>query len=269
MNKDFIHQKTLEALRHVESLGYRPIYIGLYGSQNYWLDLDEPDYKSDLDWKCLILPTIEDLVKNSKPVSTVIAFEWWQIDLKDIRSFVDSFVKCNVNFLEIFTTEFYYCTNNEILALRKMVPQLMKEMWFLYIKACYWMIKEKEAALRHPYPTTKHRLDKYGYDPKQFHHIARLLLLMKRYEKCESKDFIFNVAWFTHHWDEADALISYKKWDIPNQDIDKIVKEMIEQASEIVSHNRTMTFDAKEQTIQFAHDLIINEIIKWIKEKQS
>lgn len=269
MNKDFIHQKTLEALRHVESLGYRPIYIGLYGSQNYWLDLDEPDYKSDLDWKCLILPTIEDLVKNSKPVSTVIQFEWWQIDLKDIRSFVDSFVKCNVNFLEIFTTEFYCCTNNEVLALRKMVPQLMKEMWFLYLKACYGMIKEKEAALRHPYPTTKHRLDKYGYDPKQFHHIARLLALMQRYESCEAKDFIFNVAWFTHFWSEWERLISYKKWTVPDAYIDEMVNKMVAEASEIASRTRNMTFDAKEKTIQLAHNLIINEIIQWIKETLS
>ena len=123
-----IYQKTQAAFKYVESLGYRPVYIGLYGSQNYGLDVNDKDYQSDLDWKCLILPTLADLIQNSKPISTVVEFEGGQIDLKDIRAFTDSVVKCNVNFLEILTTEYFYCTNKAVKDLRKQVVPLMKEM---------------------------------------------------------------------------------------------------------------------------------------------
>jgi hypothetical protein len=40
---------------------------------------------------------------------------------------------------------------------------------------------EKQVALRHPYPSIVHKVDKFGYDPKQLHHIARLQILMQRY----------------------------------------------------------------------------------------
>lgn len=33
---------------------------------------------------------------------------------------------------------------------------------------------EKRKALCHEYPTTKDKIEKYGYDPKQLHHIVRL-----------------------------------------------------------------------------------------------
>ena len=128
METQMIHQKTQAAFKYVESLGYRPVYIGLYGSQNYGLDVNDKDYQSDLDWKCLILPTLADLIQNSKPISTVVEFEGGQIDLKDIRAFTDSVVKCNVNFLEILTTEYFYCTNKAVEDLRKQVVPLMKEM---------------------------------------------------------------------------------------------------------------------------------------------
>lgn len=95
--------------------------------------------------------------------------------------------------------------------LRKMVEPLMKEMGALYLKACYGMMKEKEAALRHPYPSTKHKVEKYGYDPKQYHHIARLALLIERYVECERKHYIFKLTTFSHFGNEQEKLIKIKK----------------------------------------------------------
>ena len=270
MDKHQILERTQAAFKYVQSLGYRPVYIGLYGSQNYGLDVNEKDYQSDLDWKCLILPTLADLIQNSKPVSTVLEFDGGQIDLKDVRAFTDSVVKCNVNFIEILTTNYFYCTNDSVLELRKQVVPLMKEMWFLYLKACFGMMKEKEAALRHPYPKTKHRVDQFGYDPKQLHHIARLKILIERYVACSKKDFIWNVANFAHYGNEQEQLVALKKWLLTNEEVDENVKFLLEKATEAIQDfKRPMVFTAKARTIQLARDLILNEIIKWIKENSS
>jgi hypothetical protein len=40
---------------------------------------------------------------------------------------------------------------------------------------------EKFKALEHPYPGTMDKIEKYGYDPKQLHHILRINDFIKRY----------------------------------------------------------------------------------------
>jgi ribosomal protein L31E len=45
------------------------------------------------------------------------------------------------------------------------------------------MVVEKNAALCHPYPTLKDKIDKYGYDNKQLHHIVRCAEFLDRYIK--------------------------------------------------------------------------------------
>ena len=44
----------------------RIVGVFLQGSQNYGLDYEG----SDIDTKCIVLPTLEDLIFNRKPVST-------------------------------------------------------------------------------------------------------------------------------------------------------------------------------------------------------
>lgn len=53
----------------------------------------------------------------------------------------------------------------------------------LFLKACYGMIMEKVEALRHPYPSTVAKIEKFGYDPKQLHHIVRLNVLIHRFSE--------------------------------------------------------------------------------------
>ena len=45
------------------------------------------------------------------------------------------------------------------------------------------MSKEKLKALTHPYPTIVDKIEKYGYDPKQLHHICRMNDFIKKYAK--------------------------------------------------------------------------------------
>lgn len=61
---------------------------------------------------------------------------------------------------------------------------------------------EKRKALTHPYPNIIEKINKFGYDPKQLHHLARLNEFIERYtqgiplEKCymsQNKDTLIAI----------------------------------------------------------------------------
>ena len=68
------------------SLGKEVVAIFLQGSQNYNLDEYSDEYMSDIDTKCIILPTLNDIVSGKSPYSsTHICNNNEHIDIKDIR----------------------------------------------------------------------------------------------------------------------------------------------------------------------------------------
>lgn len=238
------------AWSYLESIGYKPYYLAIYGSQNYNLDIYDDEYKSDVDYKCIIIPTIDELVRNSKPLSTVVDFEWGQIEIKDIRSYTESVVKCNVNFLEILCTEHYIWPE----FFRREIKNLMSEMWAFYLKACYGMMLEKQEALRHPYPSTKDKIAKYWYDPKQLHHIIRLRILVERYIDNDFPNF-------SHEWRERDMLIDVKKWYLPNATVDYLVDSATEQIKSMRdSYTKEPVFDTKNRIIEMSYFIIKEQI---------
>lgn len=198
-----LNEKVAEAKKYLEWLGYNVAFIGIYGSQNYWLDIYTDDYTSDIDYKAVIVPNLDDLVYNSKPKSTSLSYEDWLIDLKDIRVFTETLTKCNPAYIETLYTPYSIYTEDY----KKIIDEresLVSEMWALLLKASYWMIKEKEKAFSHPYPSIKDKIDKYWYDPKQLHHIVRLFLLMKHY--------IYNDEYDMNTWKEDELLMDIFKF---------------------------------------------------------
>ena len=90
-----------------EALAYFPedriVGIFLQGSQNYGLATPQ----SDVDTKLIVTPTFKDIAMNRKPVSTThIRANEEHIDFKDIRLYIQTFRKQNLNFLEILYTDF-------------------------------------------------------------------------------------------------------------------------------------------------------------------
>lgn len=239
------------AKKFLEDKWFNVYYIALYWSQNYWLDIET----SDFDYKAIILPTLDDLVNNSKPFSSTYEFEGWQIDVKDIRAYQDSAVKCNINFIEILNSQYYIGSK----LLRKFFIPLQKEMGQLFIKACYWMMLEKYEALRHPYPSTVDKIEKFGYDPKQLHHIVRLRILIERYVN-------WNIWDYSHTGSERDELIWIKKWNISNEEATLMAEHNLFLAKQIRDNYTTqMTFEAKEDFLKewrlIIKENIINNII--------
>ena len=50
-----------------------------------------------------------------------------------------------------------------------------------FLRCIKGMSMEKVKAMEHPYPTLIDKINKYGYDPKQLHHIIRLCEFVERY----------------------------------------------------------------------------------------
>jgi len=177
--------KICERLKHdynyVKNQGYEVFGIFLQGSQNYQLDYEG----SDIDTKCIVLPSAEDLILNKQPTSTTLILEDnSHIDLKDIRLMWQCFKKQNVNYLEILFTEFFYVPRDyfyfwlEMLRINEDIAHIDN---YAAVNCIVGMILEKNAALCHPYPTLKDKIDKYGYDNKQLHHIIRCREFLDRY----------------------------------------------------------------------------------------
>ena len=105
----FIFEKLNEHYKEAQTLGYEIFALVLQGSQNYGLDIYNDEYKSDVDTKLIVLPTLDDLIEERKPISyTHVLDNDEHIDVKDIRIMWDCFKKQNVNFIEILNFDIYF-----------------------------------------------------------------------------------------------------------------------------------------------------------------
>ena len=159
----------------------RIFVLCLQGSQNYLLDTPE----SDIDTKCLIIPSFKEIVMNKKPISTThVRANDEHIDLKDIRNYWACFKKQNINFIEILFTDFFIvhwqyadiwyniCKHKEDIA--RLNP-------YAAVKTMKGMAMEKYHALEHPYPSKVDLINKYGFDGKQLSHLLRLEHFIQEY----------------------------------------------------------------------------------------
>lgn len=177
--------------RGIELYGESRI-VGLFlqGSQNYNLDYEG----SDIDTKLIIVPSINDIIFNRKPVSTTHVLENEEhLDAKDIRLYIQTFRKQNLNFLEILFTEFKI-VNPQYAEWWNVLVEHREEIarYNLYqaIKSMKGIAMEKYHAMEHPYPSKLAVLAEWGYDPKQLHHLLRVeeyigrYIAGERYEDC-------------------------------------------------------------------------------------
>lgn len=85
----------------------RLICLCHHGSYNY--DLALPN--SDVDAKLIVAPTWDDIIHNRKPLSTTMTGPYGDINVTDIRLYIDTNLrKQNFNFIETLFTPFY-CVN--------------------------------------------------------------------------------------------------------------------------------------------------------------
>ena len=187
-NNEWIMNQVQE--HYNEALEYFPedriVCIILQGSQNYGLET----MYSDVDTKLILTPTFEDIAMNRQPISTThIRADNSHTDWKDIRLMLKTFRSCNLNFLEILFSP--YCIVNPLYA--EEWNRLIKnnEMIANYnprnaVKTMHGLAHRKYDQMEHDSPSHHNDIEKYGYSPKEFHHLLRIEEYIERYIYGES-----------------------------------------------------------------------------------
>lgn len=159
----------------------RIVCLCLQGSQNYYLD----DEESDVDTKLLVVPTLDEIIFNRKPVSvTHIRDNDEHIDAKDVRLYWQCFRKGNPNFVEILFSRVSYVNPmyqdlwDKMVAMAEDVARVNP---LASAKAMMGMVQEKYHAMEHRYPSRADIIDKFGYDPKQLSHLIRMSWFLFEY----------------------------------------------------------------------------------------
>lgn len=256
--------------------GYTVAFISLYGSQNYGLDVYTDEYKSDIDAKAVIVPTLDDLIYNCKPKSFVKEFDKGQVDVKDIRVFVDTLIKANPAYIETLYSD-YMIVNPDYENQVKQIVDLKDELVFAlrcqFIKAIYGMMMEKRNAMCHPYPSIVEKIEKYGFDGKQTSHCIRLLYLMKDYFLNHTDDKNLKPCFYPNKY-QREILLNHKLNKIDIETATKEADEAIDAAKKIRDNildsvdQSKIDYSVKDKIVKLSRDIIKEDIISKIKEDQ-
>lgn len=263
-----INDGVLEHNAEAMSLGYTPFMTTLQGSQNYNLEINTPEYQSDIDTKCVVLPSFDSFVRNKQPVSiTHIRTNNEHIDIKDIRNYFELIKKQNMNIIETLFTQ-YWCGNPdfayEIFQLREIGERLAHAHTSQAVKTMYGMAIEKFKALEHPYPSIKYKIDKWGYDGKQLHHIIRIWDFIRRFIIGEP----YSSCLIPQSCNRA-LLIDAKLNRIELDEARKLAKYYIDQIDQI----KTNYIEAHGENIddpeayKILDDIKFNILRKWFKKQ--
>lgn len=223
----------------------RIVGIFVCGSTNYGLDIEG----SDIDSKVILLPSWDEIVKASVPISkTKIRPNDDHIDLKDIRFMFDMFKKQNINFLEILFTKYRILnpryakfwekieTNRELIARYNPYQALTTMRGMAYSK--YKLMKA------------------YSDDPKacckQAAHIVRLRDFIYRYNKGVSYAECLVPS-------NIDYIISIRtgKYDLANVKI--VVNRMLDDIDDLYAVKTATGYNSDVENIMNA---VISDILK-------
>lgn len=262
---------------HLEAISdkYEVVGVFLQGSQNYGLDIYEDDYKSDVDTKAIVLPSFEDVVYNRPPASTTIVLENNEhVDVKDVRLMFDNFKKQNTSFIEILFTPYKIINAQYAELLQPIFDNAERIARLDYNKALSCiagMSEQKRVALKHPYPTIIDKIEKFGYDPKQLHHIYRLNDFIKKfisgisYAEClipDDKDYLIRIKKGTSPY--ATANIKQREWaEIYANNINTETHEIADRAKD---PSRKVDIGAIEILDKVKFELLKARFIKELKK---
>ena len=239
MKREEIFKKLAEYKKILEEKGYNVLYIGLYGSQNYNVD----DELSDIDAKAIILPTLPDIIQR-KVTSKTIELENGAIDVKDLITYYDVIRKGNFSYVEAMDTE-YSIGDKYIKELFKQIRPNLKSI----LGAMY----EKRKALTHEFPSKTEEFKKWGFDPKQYHHILRLQTLLEY--NVHNKELLSYLG----YKDQArDKMIKIKR------NTDNLSKEFVERDSNYYIENAKILIP---ENYKYEPADLSEEINKYIEDK--
>lgn len=207
----------------------RIVGLFLQGSQNYGLDYED----SDIDTKLIVTPSFEDIAMNHKPVSTTHVRENGEhIDLKDIRLYMQTFRKQNLNFVEILFTP-YFIVNKSYAKEWNRLVQSRKDIARYHpvaaVKSMKNIAMEKYHAMEYKYPSKMEILAKYGYDGKQLHHLLRVMDFLQSYIRGDMYEDCLRPL-------DPEWLVAVKKNRIPLADARKLAESAINHVIDVADN---------------------------------
>lgn len=150
--------------------------VGIFyqGSANYGLDTED----SDIDTKCLIVPSFGELAYNTKPTSTTHVRENNEhITITDIRLFFQTLRKQNINFVEILFTR-YRILNPTYEGIWDKLCGYKEEIATYNpcatLKACLGMLDRNYKILYERNSEKAEKIAEWGYDPKALYNVLRI-----------------------------------------------------------------------------------------------
>jgi hypothetical protein len=262
--EEFIMSCVQEHYDEAVSLSYEVVAVFLQGSQNYCCDIYTEEYRSDVDTKAIILPSLDDIVRGSSPFShTHVRANNEHIDIKDIRVMFENFRKQNSSYLEILFTDFkiinpkYEALMAELLSQAENIARAHPNQ---ALRCFSGMSMEKLKALTHPYPSIKDKIDKFGYDPKQLHHILRLNEFVKRYIAGESfKDCLKPT--------NINYLVDIKLGILPLEEAKALAVNVDQETKELVLLSKTEEEIINQEVVDFLTELKIKFIKQFLSEE--
>lgn len=207
-----------KAIQVVKENGLVPVYIALYGSQNYGLDTYSGDSSSDYDFKVIVMPELHDLVFKSDKISRVIEYEGGQIDVKSAVDMAMLYKKMNQQYLETLETPFYQILpyGDYMNDIRAMLPELISERSDLMIHSIAGHYNSKSQKL--------FNMNEHGaieYDAKNGYHMLRLVCMLEDYEKtgrlvlhpsADQKQMLLKVK--AHELTNDELIDQRNQWDV-------------------------------------------------------
>lgn len=241
--------------------------IAAQGSMNYGM-MDE---ESDVDTKLLLIPSLEDLVLNKAAISHTLEMpdNAEHVDCKDVRDYFKIFRKSNINFVEILFTD-YWMVNNEYYDLWAELLNRKEELArinpYAAVSCMKGMAAEKRHALCHEYPSRMKYIEKFGYDPKQLSHLARIGYFLKWYiEGRPYKDCIYPTSETIRQ-----SLLECKRngWGLTKEEAEEQADEIMEGIIERADKFRaTCKNENNPETDEFLNDVLYRLISRSLKEE--
>lgn len=262
--KTMIFKRLKEHYNYLVNQGYEVVCLMLQGSQNYNLDIYEDDYKSDIDSKAIILPSLDDIVRNKEAISTTLILENNEhIDVKDVRVMFENFMKENTAYIELLFTD-YRIINPKYKEICKELFNHNQEILDInrnkFLKCLSGMSKQKLKALKHPYPTIIDKINKFGYDPKQLHHIIRLNDFTKQFlNNTPFKQCLIP--------QDINYLLEVKKGYIPLEKAEEMAISYDNETYNLTHKNLTEEDIVKEEGINVLNDVKCRLIEQYLKEQ--
>jgi hypothetical protein len=261
-----IMKRVKEHYEEACSLGKEVVAVFLQGSQNYKLDEYSDEYMSDIDTKCIILPTLDDIVNSKSPYSsTHVCANNEHIDIKDIRVMFEMFKKQNNAYVELLFTKYYYINpkyEKLVMELKMLAESISRMHPNQALRCMAGTSAEKYKALEHPYPNTMDKINKFGYDPKQLHHILRLNDFMKRFIAGES----YESCLIPKH---IGYLMKVKKGFYDLTEARRLAYETDQENKRLKEENITTPEFIDQETFKALDELKVKFITQFLKESLS